>query len=154
MGAQATATRTDGGGDAPGVSFEHLPERWDPSLAKPRLPIGAAVVAVVIGLLGFLLVVGAMLVLLSSSIGALVPPSLDIFSGISVLDALVLIILGGALLSIATALWRQETWALWTTIVLVFAMTTYLFFTGFITILFLLAVALLVDLLTVRRYFY
>lgn len=154
MGASATVHRTDSGPDGPSASFEHLPSRWDPASEKPRLPIGAAVVSVVIGLLGFLLVVGAILSLLSASLGAVVPSSLDLFSSISAWDALVLIVLGGALLSIATALWRQETWALWTTIVLVFAMTAYLFFTGFITILFLLAVVLLVYLLTVRRYFY
>ncbi|MGI0156676.1 MAG: hypothetical protein ACREDE_11175, partial [Thermoplasmata archaeon] len=75
-------------------------------------------------------------------------PSIDLWG------AAIVVILGAALLGIATALWRQETWALWTTIVLIFAATTYLFFTGSITVLFLIFVVLFVYLISVRRYFY
>jgi hypothetical protein len=152
MGASPTVQGA-AGSEAP-VQFDRLPPAWDPTLSRPRLPLGAAFVSVLIGLLGFLLILGALLYVLSSSMGTIVPTSLEIFSAISVLSALVLIVLGGALLAVATALWHQERWALWTTIVLVFAMTAYLFFTGFITVLFVLFVALLVYLLTVRRYFY
>ena len=154
MGASATVSGKAAAGDVTAGSLDHLPTPWDPQAVRPRLPLGVAVVSVLIGLLGFLLLLGAVLYVLNSSLGALVPAQLEIFTAINLASALVLIILGGALLSIATALWRQETWALWTTIVLVFAMTAYLFFTGFITVLFVLFIALLVYLLTVRRYFY
>jgi len=82
------------------------------------------------------------------------PPSLEIFPSIDVYGAAVLAVLGAALIGIATSLWRQETWALWTTIVLVFATAAYLFFTDYITVLFLVFVVLFLYLISVRRYFY
>ena len=136
------------------VEVGHLPPAWEPTPARPRLPIGVAVVSVIIGLVGFVMVLAAILFVLNQAFGASVPTSLEIFSAVDLFGALILLVVGAALLAIATSLWRQETWALWTTIVLVFAMTAYLFFTGFITVLFILFVILLVYLLAVRRYFY
>jgi len=121
---------------------------------RPRLPLGVAIVSVLIGLVGFVLVLAAALYVLNQGFGQTVPTSLEIFGAYDVFGALVLLVVGVALLAIATSLYRQETWALWTTIILVFAMTAYLFFTGFITILFVLFVVLLVYLLAVRRYFF
>jgi len=132
----------------------HLPAAWEPTPVRPRLPLGVAIVSFLIGLVGFLLVLDAVLFVLNQGFAASVPENLEIFSAGTVFGALILLVVGVALLAIATSLWRQETWALWTTIVLVFGMTAYLFFTGFITILFLLFVVLLVYLLAVRRYFY
>ncbi len=151
MSGGATANATGAG--AP-VEIDHLPPAWEPTPARPRLPVGVAVVAILIGLSGFVMVLAALLFVLNNAFGAAVPSSLEIFPSIELLGALILLVLGVALLSVATSLWRQETWALWTTIVLVFAMVTYLFFTGFITVLFVLFVVLLVYLLAVRRYFY
>lgn len=141
-------------GDSNAVEVGHLPPSWSPTQERPHLPVGVAVVSVVIGLLGVIMVLAAALFVLNQSFGEAVPTSLEIFSAFSLFGALILLVVGAALLAIATSLWRQETWALWTTIVLVFATTAYLFFTGFITILFVLFVVLLVYLLAVRRYFY
>jgi hypothetical protein len=148
-GASANAT-----GSGATVEVGHLPPAWEPTPVRPRLPVGVAFVSVLIGLIGFVMVLAAILFVLNQLLGVIVPTSLEIFSAVDVFGALILIVVGAGLLAIATSLWRQETWALWTTIVLVFAMTAYLFFTGFITILFVLFVALLVYLLAVRRYFY
>ena len=139
---------------APALEVEHLPTPWEPTPERPRLPLGVAIVSVLIGLVGFVMVLAAVLFVLNQLVGASVPTNLEIFSSIDLFGALILLVVGVALLSIATSLWRQETWALWTTVFLVFVMTAYLFFTGFITILFLLFVILLVYLLAVRRYFY
>jgi hypothetical protein len=136
------------------VEVGHLPPPWEPTPAQPRLPIGVAVVSVLIGLVGFIMVLAALLFVLSQVVGWVVPTSLEILPAVDVFAALILLIVGAALLAIATSLWHQETWALWTTIVLVFVMTAYLFFTGSISIIFVLFVALLVYLLAVRRYFY
>ncbi len=136
------------------MDVEHLPPAWEPTPVRPRLPLGVAIVSVLIGLVGFVMVLGAVLFVLNQLVGATVPSTLEIFSAFDTFGALILLVVGVALLSVATSLWRQETWALWTTIVLVFGMTAYLFFTGFITILFVLFVVLLVYLLAVRRYFY
>ena len=151
MSAEApTASGSAGAAGAVG----HLPPAWSPTPVRPRLPVGVAVVSVLIGLIGFVMVLAAILFVLNQLVGATVPTSLEIFSAVDLFGALILLVVGAALLAIATSLWRQETWALWTTIVLVFAMTAYLFFTGFITVLFVLFVVLLVYLLAVRRYFY
>ena len=136
------------------VEFEHLPPRWEPAPVRPRLPIGVAVIAVVIAGFSVLMVLAGLLFLLAQLSGNVVPSSLEIFQSIDVWGAVILVVLGAALLGIATSLWRQETWAHWTTIVLVFGTTAYLFFTGSITILFLIFVVLFVYLISVRRYFY
>ncbi len=136
------------------VEFEHLPPRWEPTPVRPRLPIGVAVISVVIAIFAVLMVLAGLLFLLGQVVGNVAPPSLQIFQSIDLWGAAILVILGAALIGIATSLWRQETWALWTTIVVVFGTTAYLFFTGSITILFLIFVGLFVYLLSVRRYFY
>jgi hypothetical protein len=123
-------------------------------MVRPRLPIGVAILAVLIALFAVLMVLAGLLFLIDQVAGAVVPVSLEIFQSIDALGAVILLILGAALLSVATSLWRQETWALWTTIVLVFGTMAYLFFTGSITVLFLIFVVLLIYLLSVRRYFY
>ncbi len=136
------------------VEYDHLPPRWEPTPVRPRLPIGVAIVAVLLALLAIVLVLAGILFLINTIVGNVVPPVFELVPTIDLLGAAILSVLGVALLVIATALWRQETWALWTTIVLVFATTAYLFFTGSITVLFLLFVILFVYLLAVRRYFY
>ena len=136
------------------VEYDHLPPRWEPTPERPRLPIGVAIVAVLLALLAIVLVLAGVLFLINTIVGNVVPPVFELVPTIDLLGAAILSVLGVALLVIATALWRQETWALWTTIVLVFATTAYLFFTGSITVLFLLFVILFVYLLAVRRYFY
>jgi hypothetical protein len=139
--------------DAP-VTFESLPPRWEPTALVPRRPLGVAVLAVLIARFALVIVLAGMIYLLSAYVGTFVPASLDLFPSIDILGAVILVLLGAALLGIATSLWRQETWALWTTIVLVFLTTAYLFFTGSITVLFLVFIVLFVYLISVRRYFY
>jgi hypothetical protein len=136
------------------VNIEHLPPKWEPTPARPRLPIGVAVISVLIALFALVMVLGGLLYLLASVAGTVVPPSLEIFTSIDLFGAAILVILGAALLGIATSLWRQETWALWTTIVLVVGTAAYLFFTDSISVLFLVAVVLFIYLISVRRYFY
>jgi hypothetical protein len=136
------------------VSFDHLPPSWEPTPVRPRLPIGVAVVSVLIAVFAVVMVLAGLLFLLAQLVGNLVPPSLEIFQSIDVLGAAILVILGAAFLGIATSLWRQETWALWTTLVLVFGTCAYLFFTDSISILFVIFVVLFVYLISVRRYFY
>ena len=136
------------------VEFDHLPPQWEPGMVRPRLPIGIAVLAVLIAIFAVLMVLAGLLFLAAQVGGAVVPSSLEIFQSIDLLGALILLILGAALLSVATSLWHQETWALWTTIALVFGTSAYLFFTGSITVLFLIFVVLFIYLLSVRRYFY
>jgi len=140
-------------GDA-GVTIGHLPPRWEPTPVHPRLPIGVAVVSVLLALFAVTMVLAGLLYLLATSFGEVVPASLEIFQSIDVLGAAILLVLGASLLAVATALWRQEVWSLWLTLALVFGTTAYLFFTDSITVLFLIFVVLFIYLISVRRYFY
>ncbi|MGP8073295.1 MAG: hypothetical protein ACLPZM_09280 [Thermoplasmata archaeon] len=149
MGGSATASA----GDAP-VSFDTLPPQWEPTPVRPSLPVGIAVVAILLAVAAVVLVLGGALFLLNEAGTSYVPSALDLFPSVSFLGAVILMVLGVALLALATSLWRQETWALWSTLVLVFGTTIYLFFTESITVLFVLLVILFVYLLSVRRYFY
>jgi hypothetical protein len=149
------SSSTDSAGPASGaVSYGHLPPRWEPTPVRPRLPVGVAILAVLIALSAVVLVIAGLVFLIDAALGNVIPPIFEAFPGIDLLGAAILAIVGICLLAIATSLWRQETWALWTTVVLVFVTATYLFFIGSITVLFLLFVVLFVYLLAVRRYFY
>lgn len=152
-GTSHVASGATAAGDPP-VTFDSLPPRWEPTPVIPRRPLGVALISVLIALFAVVLVLAGVIYLLSSYIGNYVPSSLDLIPSIDLWGAGILAILGAALIGIATALWRQETWALWTTVVLIFATTAYLFFTDSITVLFLIFIVLFVYLISVRRYFY
>jgi ABC-type Fe3+-siderophore transport system permease subunit len=138
----------------PPLTISHLPPRWDPPPIRPPLPIGVAVLSVLIALVGALLLVSGCLFLLHYYFPTAVPATLLILSSIDVVGGAILVLFGAVLISVATALWRQETWALWTTVVVVFLALTYLFFTGSITVLFVVFLLLFIYLLTVRHHFY
>ena len=151
--AAATAAAAPGA-VAPAPKVQHLPPVWQPTDTTPSLPIGVAVLAVVTAVLGVVLLLGGALFLLNAYFGAVVPVDLLIIKSVDPVGAAVLVLFGAVFLSVATALWRQEPWALWTTIVGVFLALTYLFFTGSITVLFLLFLLVFIYLLTVRHHFY
>ncbi len=136
------------------LEVDHLPPRWEPPPIRPPLPIGVAILSVLIAIAGVLLLLAGALFLLHYYLAAAVPASLLIVSSIDAVGAAILVLFGAVLLSVATALWRQESWALWTTVVVVFLALAYLFFTGSITVLFLVFLVLFIYLLTVRHHFY
>lgn len=138
----------------PPARVEHLPPKWEPTPVRPSLPVGVAILAFLIALSGVVILLAGGLFLLNSYLPNVVPPELLIVRFIDPIGAAVLVLLGAIMLSVATALWRQEAWALWTTIVVVFATLAYLFFTASITVLFLVFLVLFIYLLTVRRHFY
>ena len=120
----------------------------------PSLPIGVAILSVLIAIAGLVVLLAGALYLLNSYAGTIVPGNLLIVKSVDPIGAAILVLLGAILLSVATALWRQETWALWTTVVVVFLILAYLFFTASITVLFVLVLVLFIYLLTVRHHFY
>ena len=139
---------------APAVEVHKLPPRWEPTPVTPSLPIGVALLSVVIALAGVVILLAGSLFLLNAYLGTVVPPDLLIVRSVDPIGAAILVLMGAILLSVATALWRQEAWALWTTIVVVFAALAYMFFTASITVIFLLFLVLFIYLLTVRHHFY
>lgn len=138
----------------PAVEVQHLPPHWEPTPVRPRLPYGVGAIAILVVLGGIVLLVAGALYLLNAYGGDVVPPSLLIIQNVDLLGAAILVLLGAVLIAVGNALWHQETWSLWTTIVVVFGGLAYLFFTASITILFLFLLVIFVYLLTVRRYFY
>jgi len=154
MGGSSTVHASAAPAASAPAEFDHLPPSWEPTPIRPRLPIGVAVVSVLLAAFGVVMLLAGLLFLLATVASEVVPTSLEIFQSIDLYGAAILAILGAALIGIATSLWRQETWALWTMIVLVFATSVYLFFTGYISVLFIVFVVLFVYLIAVRRYFY
>lgn len=136
------------------AEVQHLPMPWSPGNIVPSLPVGIAILAVLIAILGVVTLLAGALFLLNAYLGNVVPISLLIVRSVDPLGAAILVLLGAVLLAVATALWRQETWALWTTIVVVFLTLAYLFFTDSITVLFVLFLLLFMYLFSVRRHFY
>lgn len=133
---------------------QHLPPAWEPTSITPPLPIGVAILSVLIAIGAVILLVAGALFLLHYYFPLAVPQDLLIVSSIDAVGASILVLFGAILLSVATALWRQEAWALWTTVVVVFLALAYLFFTGSITVLFLIFLVLFIYLVTVRHHFY
>lgn len=149
----ASASSSPAGPSAP-VEVRRLPPRWEPTPVAPSLPIGVGLLAIVIALSGVVILLAGALFLLNAYLGTIVPPTLLIVRSVDPIGAAILVLLGAILLSVATALWRQEAWALWTTIVVVFVALAYMFFTASITVIFLLFLVLFIYLLTVRHHFY
>lgn len=139
-------------GSSESVEVHRLPRRWYPSRLTPRLPIGAAIIAVGIALSGLLVLIAGTLVVA----GAYFPASLAGVQlvNVSAVTGALFVILGAVLLVLGTALWRQEAWALYTTVVLIFGGLAFLFFTDTITLIFVLLLVVFVYLLAVQHYFY
>lgn len=137
---------------APAIRLQHLPA---PPPLRPSLPVGVAVFAVALGIAAVLALLAGSLILLNSLLGdGVVPSSILIVNSLDNVGAAVLVLLGAALLALARALFDLERWSLYLTVGLLFLADTYLFFTGSITVLFLLLLILFMYLLTVRHHFY
>ncbi|MHB8351354.1 MAG: hypothetical protein ACYDFT_01470 [Thermoplasmata archaeon] len=140
--------------EATTIRLQHLPAPPPPPL-RPSLPVGVALIAVAMGVGAVLALLAGALVLLNSLLGdSVVPSSIFIVKSLDTLSAAVLVLLGAALLALARALFDLERWSLYLTVGLLFLGDTYLFFTGSLTVLFLLLLVLFMYLLTVRHHFY
>ncbi|HEV2519523.1 MAG TPA: hypothetical protein VGX00_02720 [Thermoplasmata archaeon] len=154
MGASGGPGASTGFSHHPPPEIGHLPPMWAPIRARPSLPVGVAIVAVLIGILGIVLLLGGGLFLLRYYAGSAIPNDVLIIHSVDAIGAALLILLGAVFLALATALWRQEAWALYTTIAVSFGGLAFLFFTASITYLFLILLVVFVYLLMVRRHFY
>lgn len=76
-----------------------------------RLPLGVAVLSILIGLFGFfVLVTGLVVVLLG--VGAGIAGGSSVFGLTGTIAGLVILALGGVILAVAAGLWDQQLWAL------------------------------------------
>jgi hypothetical protein len=147
----AAAARRAGRSSA---EVRHLPTQWQPGHVRPKLPIGAAVIAVVIAAMGLILLISGTLFVLDYYSPGLVPTSLLILHSFDPIGASILVILGAILLGIASALWDQERWALYTIIGIDFVLLAYEFINGSLTYLFLVLLVVFIYLVAVRRHFF
>src|SRR5215472_4235736 len=98
-----------------------------PAYRSTTLPLGVAVLAILIGLVGtFLLIAGVLFFVLS---GFAYLHDLAFF-GASLLGAVILLIVGVILLVVAVGLWRRELWALAVSILVVLLLIVGRLLTG------------------------
>ena len=133
---------------------QHLPPHWEPTAVRPSLPVGVAVLSVLIAIGGLVVLLSGILFLLNLYVGTAIPTQILILHEVDAIGAAILVLLGAVLIGVATALWNQEAWALYTTVVVLFLALAYLFFTSTITVVFLLFLLLFVYLLAVRHHFF
>jgi len=122
--------------------------------ASPSRPLGVAILAFLVGLFGFLLVLGGALVVAGATALSFlgVPSHFASLGGIE-FGAIILII-GLIVLGLALGLWHLRMWALVLTLLFVlFELISYGLAGLFITFGFIFALILFVYLLAVRRHF-
>jgi hypothetical protein len=115
------------------------------------LPLGVALLAVLIGIVGFIFLVVSVLVLLFVSAGAL---SGFAIYGVGLIGGLVLLIISLIVLAVAYGLWNQELWALVLSIIVVGFLWLSDVLTGrLLSIGGLVLLVLLIYLVAVHRHF-
>jgi len=127
---------------------------YPPTPPTPSRPLGVAILAVLVGIYGFLLIVAGGLVLAGAA--ALryfgVPSGFAGLGGIT-FGAIVLIV-GLIILGLALGLWHLRMWALVLTLLfLIFELAVYGLAGEFVTFGFIVALILFVYLLAVHRHF-
>lgn len=139
-------------------AYDSRSRAWENVEVVPRRPIGVMVLSVVVATVGLLTIVGGLLYLLAyaglaTSSALPYPVAFTNVFGVPFVAGLA-VVFGAVFLGAATALWRQERWALWTVAALDFGLVAYLVATAAFTVLLVLAAVLLVYLLAIRPYFY
>ena len=90
-------------------------DRWNARAVSEysigRLPIGVALIAVLVGIFGFFVFLGGALLLLLG-VGLGLAGGASVFGASGTLAGLILLILGAVILAVAFGLWDQELWAL------------------------------------------
>lgn len=117
-------------------------------------PLGVAILSVLVGIYGFLLIVGGALVIA----GAAALAYLGVPSGFAGLTGVtfgaIILIVGLIILGLALGLWHLRMWALVLTLLFVlFEIVSYGLAGAFVTFGFIFALILFVYLLAVRRHF-
>lgn len=123
-------------------------------VAPPSRPLGVAILAVLVGIFGFLLVLGGALVVA----GAAALNYLGVPSGFAGLGGIefgaIILIVGLIILGLALGLWHLRMWALVLTLLFViFELVTYGLAGLFISFGFIFALILFIYLLAVHRHF-
>ena len=122
--------------------------------AAPSRPLGVAILAVLVGIFGFLLILGGVLIL--AGIGAAAYLGIPTgFVGIGgVVVGIVVLVIGLIVLGLALGLWHLRMWALVLTILFVlFELVSFGLAGHFVTFGFIFALILFIYLIAVRHHF-
>jgi hypothetical protein len=117
-----------------------------------RLPLGVAIIAILIGIFGFFVFIVGLLLLLFGTAVAVGGGSVGVFGLGGAIGGLIILILGLIFLAVAFGLWNQELWAL------VLAILVLLFygaveFVSHSWVALIIVVLLLVYLVAVSKHF-
>ena len=128
---------------------------YAPPQQKTR-PLGVAILAVLIGIYGFVAFLAGLLIAVASSLASTLGGS-NLFGALGVsttVGGLLLLIIGLIILALAVGLWHLRMWALVLTLLfLIVEIVLYGLARNFISIGFILAVILFIYLLAVSRHF-
>ena len=122
--------------------------------SAPSRPLGVAILAVLIGIYGFLIIVLGGLLLAGSSLGLIGSPLPAYFGASGVIAGLIILIVGLIILGLAVGLYHLRMWALVLTLIfLAFEIVTYGLAGAYVSVGFILGVILFVYLLAVSSHF-
>jgi hypothetical protein len=115
------------------------------------LPLGVAILAVLIGIFGLILAIVGVLILLAVGLGA---ASGAAAFGVSTLGGILLLLVGIVILAVARGLWDQELWALVISIIAIgFLLLGVIVAGALFSLEGLILVVLLIYLAVVNRHF-
>jgi hypothetical protein len=125
------------------------------SAPEPGRPLGVAILAILIGIYGVLLIlVGLLIAVTASAAGVLGVHTPYTFGAAALVVGIVTLIIGLIILGLALGLWHLRMWALVLTLLfLAFEMVIYGLAGAFISLGFILALILFIYLLAVSRHF-
>jgi len=116
-----------------------------------RLPLGVAILSILIGIFGFFVLLVGLLVLLVG-VGLGLAGGATVFGFTGAVAGLIVVVLGGLLLAVAFGLWDQELWAL-ALAILVLLVYGVIEFASASWLALLIVVALVVYLIAVSNHF-
>lgn len=117
-----------------------------------RLPLGVAILAILIGIVGFVILLGGLILLVVGTGVVFGSGSVTVFGTGGTIAGLILLIIGIVTLAVATGLWDQELWALALAVIVMLFFAAVEFFSG-AWLGFIVAALLLVYLVAVSGHF-
>jgi len=122
---------------------------------EPSRPLGVAILAFLIGLLGVVWIILGLLVIGSVSLpGAHLLSAPSVFGTAGFIAGVVVLVVGLIVLGLGLGLWHQRMWALVLTLLfLLVELAVYGYAGDFVSLGFLLALVLFIYLIAVRRHF-
>ncbi len=128
-----------------------------PPIPPRERPLGVALLAVLVGIFGFLLIVSGILIIAAVGIGTwgqYLGQVTQIAGLTGIVLGVIVLVVGLIILGLAVGLWRLRMWALALTLLfLIFELIVYVLDRNFYSVGFILALVLFVYLLAVNRHF-